>query len=188
MHFRRRYFSIVCWLFCCFFLTGFQPQNTILETTKGYVEFKSQAQLEMLSASSKELAGLIDLNKRTFSFKINIRSFQGFNSPLQREHFNENYLESNKFPEASFKGKIIEEVDLSKDGKYQVRTKGIFTIHGVSQERILKNDITVKNHSINIISNFSVLLTDHNIPIPKVVYQKLVNEILVEVNATLLPR
>ena len=82
----------------------------------------------------------------------------------------------------------VEEVDLSKDGKYQVRTKGIFTIHGVAQERILKNEITVKNHSINIISNFSVLLSDHNIPIPKVVYQKLVNEILVEVNATLLPR
>jgi len=99
-----------------------------------------------------------------------------------------NYLESTKFPEASFKGKIIEEVDLSKDGKYQVRAKGTFTIHGVPQERILKNEITVKNHTINIASNFSVLLSDHNIPIPKVVYQKLVNEILVEVNATLLPR
>ena len=52
-----------------------------------------------------------------------MRSFQGFNSPLQKEHFNENYVESDKFPDASFKGKVIEDVDLSKDGTYEVRAK-----------------------------------------------------------------
>ena len=97
-------------------------------------------------------------------------------------------MESDKYPEASFKGKIIEDVDLSVDGTYQVRTKGILTIHNVPQERIIQSDITVKKNIITIHSAFTVLLSDHNIPIPMVVNQKLANEIKVEVNATLEPR
>jgi polyisoprenoid-binding protein YceI len=117
-----------------------------------------------------------------------MRSFQGFNSPLQKEHFNENYVESDRFPEASFKGKIIEDQDLTVDGSYELRAKGILTIHGVSQERIIKSDVSVNNRIITLKSSFNVLLSDHNIPIPKVVYQKLANEIKVDVNATLEPR
>ena len=117
-----------------------------------------------------------------------METFDGFNSSLQKEHFNENYIESHKFPEASFSGKIIEDVDLTKDGTYAVRAKGNFTIHGVSQERIIKSDVTVKNGKINIQSAFSVLLEDHNIPIPKVVKDKLSSEINVQVNCQLEPR
>ncbi|HXL57916.1 MAG TPA: YceI family protein, partial [Chitinophagaceae bacterium] len=123
-----------------------------------------------------------------FSFKIPMRSFQGFNSPLQREHFNENYMESDKYPEASFKGKIIEDQDLSVDGTYELRAKGTLTIHGIAQERIIKSDVTVSNKKITIKSGFSVLLSDHNIPIPKIVYQKLANEIKVVLTTTLEPR
>ena len=97
-------------------------------------------------------------------------------------------MESDKYPEASFKGKIIEDVDLSVDGTYNIRAKGTLTIHNVPQERIIQSDITVKKNIITIHSNFTVLLSDHNIPIPKVVNQKLANEIKVEINATLEPR
>jgi hypothetical protein len=131
---------------------------------------------------------VLDISKNNFSFKVVIRSFEGFNSPLQKEHFNENYLESDKYAEASFKGKIIEDADLTVDGTYEVRAKGNLTIHNVIQERIIKCAVTVKNKIITIHSNFTVLLSDHNIPIPKVVYQKLANEIKVEVTATLEPR
>ena len=117
-----------------------------------------------------------------------MRTFQGFNSQLQKEHFHENYAESEKYPEASFKGKIIEEYDLSKDGTYQVRAKGMLTIHGIAQERIIKSDVTVKNNKIHITSKFTVLLSDHNIPIPIVVYKKLANEIKVEANIIFEPR
>ena len=162
--------------------------QSIYQTTSGKIAFSSEAPLELIRASSTELIGLLDNDKKAFSFKINIRSFQGFNSPLQREHFNENYLESDKYPEGSFKGKIIEEADLSKDGEYEVRAKGILLIHGVAQERIIKANVTVKNNKITITAKFSVLLSDHNIPIPIVVYKKLANEIKVEMNATLEPR
>ena len=168
---------------------GFKEQPAQLYTiTSGKISFRSDAPLEVIRASSTDLMGLIDILKKNFSFKISVHSFQGFNSPLQKEHFNENYMESDKYPEASFKGKIIEDVDLSVDGTYQVRTKGILTIHNVPQERIIQSDITVKEHIITLHSTFTVLLSDHNIPVPMVVNQKLANEIKVEVNATLEPR
>jgi len=97
-------------------------------------------------------------------------------------------MESDKFPQASFSGKIIEEVDFSKDGEYEVRAKGNLTIHGITQERIIKTNVSVKNKKITITGKFSVLLSEHNIPIPIVVYKKLANEIKVEVNTTLEPR
>jgi YceI-like domain len=170
-------------------LPGFTQQPaTLYQTTKGRIDFRSDAPFEIIKASSNDLIGLLDISKNNFSFKVLIRSFQGFNNPLQKEHFNENYLESDKYPDASFKGKIIEEADLTVDGSYQLRAKGILTIHNVSQERIIKSDVTVKHNIITIHSSFTVLLSDHNIPIPKVVNQKLANEIKVEVTATFEPR
>jgi hypothetical protein len=167
---------------------GFKQAGSIYQTVNGIVSFRSEAPLELIRASSDQLIGFIDVGKKIFSFGIPLRSFQGFNSPLQREHFNENYMESDKYPEASFKGKIIEDQDLTINGTYELRAKGTLTIHGVSQERIIKSDVTINNKKITIKSNFSVLLSDHNIPIPKVVYQKLADEIKVEINTTLEPR
>lgn len=97
-------------------------------------------------------------------------------------------MESDKYPYASFSGKIIEDVDLSVDGNYELRAKGNLIIHNVLQERIIKSNVMVKNHIITVNSGFTVLLSDHNIPIPKVVYQKLADEIKVEVKATFEPR
>lgn len=169
-------------------LTGFKNQPNLYQTTNGKIAFKSDAPLEVIRASSNDLIGLLDISKNNFSFKVDMHSFQGFNSPLQKEHFNENYMESDKYPDASFTGKIIEDVDLSVDGTYQVRAKGTLTIHNIPQERIIKSDVTVKQKIITVHSDFTVLLSDHNIPIPKVVNQKLANEIKVEMNATFEPR
>ncbi len=169
-------------------LTSFKQDSEVYKTSNGKINFSSEAPLELIKAESNDLVGILDAGKKNFSFKVLIRSFEGFNSRTQREHFNENYLQSDKYPEASFRGKIIEDVDLSKDGNYTVRAKGILIIHGVEQERIIKSDLTVKENKVMIKSDFSVLLSDHNIPIPKVVYQKLANEIKVQVNAGLQPR
>ena len=181
---RAIFFSVIAFL-CCSVVARAQ---SIYQTVNGKISFSSEAPLELIRASSNELAGVLDNEKKTFSFKINIRSFQGFNSPLQREHFNENYMESDKYPQGSFNGKIIEDVDLTKDGEYEVRAKGTLNIHGVAQERIIKTNVSVKNNKITITGKFSVLLSDHNIPIPIIVYKKLANEIKVEINTTLEPR
>lgn len=157
-------------------------------TSSGAINFRSDAPLELIRASSKELKGAIDTDKKTYAFKIRIRSFEGFNSPLQREHFNENYLQSEKFPEATFTGKIIEDIDFNTPGKYSIRAKGVLTIHGIEQERIIKSELEIRASSIFIKSSFTVLLDDHKILIPKVVSEKLANEIKVELAVELLPR
>ena len=112
----------------------------------------------------------------------------GFNSPLQREHFNENYMETNIFPEASFSGKIIEDIDFSRNGTYTVRAKGKLKIHGIVQDRIIKSNVTVKNGKMSLQSDFIVSLADHDIKIPRVVSEKLAPDINVSVKATLLPK
>ncbi len=163
-------------------------EGKIFSVRSGKISFQSEAPFETIRASSNDIKGLLETDKKLFAFKVRMESFDGFNSSLQKEHFNENYIESSKFPEATFNGKIIEDVDLTKDGTYTVRAKGNFTIHGVPQERIIKSDITVKNGRILLKSAFSVLLEDHNIPIPKVVKDKLSSEIEVQVNCQLEPR
>jgi hypothetical protein len=161
---------------------------TIFQTRMGKISFQSDAPFELIKASSNSMFGLLDVKKNIFGFSVRMETFQGFNSALQREHFNENYIDSKKYPEATFKGKIIEDVDFSKDGTYTVRAKGDFTVHGVTQERIIKSEVTVKDGKISIQSSFTVLLSDHNIPIPKVVKDKLATEINVDVNCQLQPR
>lgn len=164
------------------------PGSVIYNTRKGTVHFRSDAPMELIKASSNELRGKLDTEKKIFAFTVKMNTFEGFNSPLQKEHFNENYLESNRYPDAHFSGKIIEDIDLTKDATYTVRAKGMLFIHGVSQERIIKSEFTVKNGNINIRAAFSVMLSDHNIPIPKVVHEKLASEIKVEIKADLTPQ
>jgi hypothetical protein len=160
----------------------------IYEVSNGTVHFHSDAPQELIRAQSLHLRGAIDVNKKAFAFRIRMISFQGFNSPLQKEHFNENYMESAKYPEAVFTGKIIENFDISKDGEYDVRAKGKMQVHGLAQERIIRAHVSTQNGAINISSNFIIPLVDHDIKIPRVVYDKLAPEIKISVNARLLPR
>jgi polyisoprenoid-binding protein YceI len=164
--------------------TAFAPAS-IYKVTTGSIAFRSDAPLELIKASSDELAGLFDTGTKQFAFRIKVNSFKGFNADLQKEHFNENYMESDKFPYASFEGKLIEDIDYSKPGTYNVRAKGNLIVHGVTQERIIKVDLVIKEKTIAVKSNFTVLLADHNITIPKVVHEKLASEIKVEVKASL---
>lgn len=163
-------------------------QTEIYEVRSGEVHFFSEAPQELISASSPDIRGILDVRRKTFAFKIGIASFAGFNNQLQRAHFNENYMESNAYPVATYKGKIIEDVDFSKDGSYDIRAKGKLNIHGVEQERIIKVLLTIKKGKLTVKSNFTVLLTDHNIKIPRVVTDKLSPEIKVTVDAILQPQ
>ncbi len=151
--------------------------------TKSQVQFRSEAPLELINAGSNKLKGALDPAARSFAFTIDMASFDGFNSPLQKEHFTENYIESKKYPKATFSGRIIEEDDFTKDGIYTLRAKGKLNIHGVERERIIKGDLTVKKGVIQVKSNFTVQLADHGIKIPRIVYEKLASEIKVTITA-----
>jgi hypothetical protein len=161
-------------------------QNNLYYAKNGVISFRSEAQQELIKASSSHMVGIIDVEKRTYVFKVLIRSFEGFNSALQLEHFNEKYLESEKYPEAMFTGKIIEETDLNIEGNYEVRAKGKLKIHGVEMERIIRCKVVSKNYHLFLNSHFTILLSDHDIKIPRVVHEKIANEIQVEIKAELI--
>jgi polyisoprenoid-binding protein YceI len=154
----------------------------------GKAKFISDAPLELIQAQTSTVNGLLKVSDRSFAFSIPMSTFDGFNSKLQKTHFNENYIQTAKYPNATFEGKIIEEIDFSAPGKYEVRGKGKFQIHGVEQVRIIKCTIIVSKSKIVISSKFTVLLADHNIKIPSVVAQKITEEVAVEVNINMVPK
>ena len=152
---------------------------------KASINFTSNAQLELIKASTNSVQGLLDPATQQFAFTVDIKTFQGFNSQLQREHFNEKYLESEKFPRAKFSGKVIEAIDFTADGVHEIRAKGDLEIHGVKQTRIIRGKLIVKQGVIEIESKFTVPLADHNITIPNIVSQKIATEIEVDFRATM---
>ena len=152
----------------------------------GTVSFTSDAPLELIKAGSKELQGAVDIEKQTYIFVLNNASFSGFNSPLQQEHFHENYMESGKYPRTTFTGKIIETLQPEAGKDQYVRAKGILDLHGVKQERIIKAHIHYEANSMTVDAVFPVLLDDHHLRIPKVVSKKIAPEIEVKVNIKLL--
>lgn len=151
--------------------------------TNAHMSFTSDAELELIEAASDKVQGLIDPSNNTFAFTVDIKTFEGFNSALQREHFNEKYMESDKFPRAVFSGKIIEPVDLTADGTYDIRAKGALDIHGQKQTRIIKSKVTVSKGVLDLEARFFVPLADHDISIPTIVSQKIATEIKVDFKA-----
>ncbi len=146
------------------------------------MHFLSEAPLERIEATSTQPAGVLELGDRAFAVQVPMRSFEGFNSPLQREHFNENYMESTIHPNAVFKGRIIEDIDLRSPGTYQVRAKGMFTVHGVERERIFPCAVVVAEDGVRATAQFDVLPADHAIRVPGLVKQKIAPVIHVTVD------
>ena len=175
--------KIVCWL--VFFASVLQLQAQKFSITKGEISFASRAELELIKAASAQLTGIIDTSTDKLAFKVNNKSFVGFNSGLQQEHFNEKYMESDLYPSCTFSGKIIDKVDYAVNGTYEVRVKGDLDIHGQKQTRIIKGKLSVQGKNISIETTFMVPLADHNISIQKIVSQKIATEIEVHLTATL---
>lgn len=178
--------------FLCFYffmlctLCNMAAQKNVFRTSEGQITFRSDAPLEIITASSSALEGIIDPEAHIFAFAVPITSFKGFNNGLQQQHFYENYLESSKYPDATFSGKIIEHVDLTQPGTHIIRAKGQLKIHGRIQERIIKTELVSDGTRITAKAQFIVPLVDHQIEVPKIVNQKIAQEIKVNVTATLL--
>ena len=149
------------------------------------VVFKSVAELETITAESTALTGLVDPANKNFAFSISNKSFDGFNSSLQKEHFNDNYIESDKYPTTTFTGRIIDDIDFKKPGTYSIRVKGMFKIKGVTKEELIKGTIDVSPAGLKLNTNFSLLLSDYEIRIPRIVNQKIAPDIQIAIQANL---
>jgi len=174
-------------IFELLFFCSFQNKTSVYTCKNGQAAFLSDAPLEVNKASSKNLTGAINISDRSFSFLIPTKTFEGFNSSLQRTHFNEDYMETDLYPNSTFKGKIIEEVNLSIPGTYKIRAKGKMYIHGVENDRIVRCDLVVGENKIDVKASFTVFLADHSIRIPSILNQKIAEEIKVDISFTLTP-
>src|ERR1041385_1168110 len=144
-----------------FFLITVQIKGSAqkkFSSDKGELSFTSNAKLELINATSKRVLGIIDPSNGQFAFIVKVHSFDGFNSSLQQQHFNDKYMESDKFYDATFSGKIIDPVDYTKDGTYEVRAKGSLMVHGKKQERIIPGKIQIEKGTLTVTSNFEVPL------------------------------
>lgn len=151
----------------------------LYSTQAGETSFFSETPLENITAVNKKVGAIINTSTNEIAVSMKMSAFE-FPNKLMQEHFNENYMESEKYPMGTFKGKIIEPIDYTKNGTYDVTTKGQFTIHGVSVPREMKGKLTIENQKISLISNFDVKLADHKIDIPKIVFAKIAEVISVK--------
>jgi len=150
------------------------------------VRFFSDALIEDITATNTNAQGLVNFGDKSFSFRVPIKNFE-FAKDLMKEHFNENYMESEKFPYGIFKGTINGNYDLSKDGTYEVTAEGVLTIHGVEQKRTLPSKLVVRGSAVSLESVFMVKLVDHDIEIPQLVFQNIAEEIEVTIKSNLVP-
>ncbi len=156
-------------------------------TQKGEVKFFSTTPVEDINATSKTVGAILNTATNDLAIQLVIKQFK-FTNALMQEHFNENYMESEKYPKASFTGKINEKVDYTKDGVYKVTATGKLTLHGVTKDRTIEGQVTVKSGNIILFSEFWIATTDHNIEIPKVVFAKIAEKIKVTANIPLEPK
>jgi hypothetical protein len=159
-----------------------QGDRVLLRLERSLVSFLSEAPMETIAATNERSTGVLDAKARTFAVQVPVVEFMGFNSPLQREHFNENYLESSAYPKATFSGRIIEAVDLAVPGTYTVRAKGELNIKGVARERIVPCNLVVSSTGVRITTGFDVALDEHGIRVPRVVQQKIAAVVQVKVD------
>lgn len=153
-------------------------------TQTGSIHFYSKAKLEDIEAETKQATSLLDASTGEIAFIVLIKSFE-FDKALMQEHFNENYMHSDKFPKSTFSGKItnISAVNFAKNGTYTVEVEGKLTIHGVTKDVKEKGELTVDGNNIKINSRFTITLADYDIKNDKI--QNISDKIDISVNAVL---
>jgi polyisoprenoid-binding protein YceI len=150
------------------------------------VDFYSHTPVEDIKAKTPVMTTVVNFGTNDFAFKIPVKTFD-FPNDLMEEHFNENYLETAKYPNATFSGKMDtkDKIDVSKDGVYSIIAEGVLEVHGVKQNRSIPATITIKNGVITIDAKFKIHLADHKIDVPSIVTAKIAEDIDVTVNAVL---
>ncbi len=157
-------------------------------TRTGKISFFSSTPIERIEAFNDEVASIFDGKSGDIIFQVPIKSFK-FEKQIMQEHFNEDYMESDKFPKSDFKGKIanVNEINLSKDGVYNTNAVGKLTMHGVTHDVTIPGTITVKGTEVTMSSKFKVKTKDYDIKIPALVDGKIAKEIEVTVNSVVNP-
>lgn len=179
----KKYLFITCLAIVSY--TGSFAQTYI--TRNGLIGFYSKMPLEDIKAENNQVYAVIDAAKKNLAFTLLVKGFL-FEKALMQEHFNENYIESDKYPKATFTGAYVGEVTTAKDGVYNVTVKGNLTMHGVTKAIEAPGTMEVKGGKILGRSSFKLKPEDYNITIPSVVRDKIAKEMSVNVQIDCNPK
>jgi len=153
-------------------------------TRSGKISFFSSTSIENIEAFNNEAAAAMDFKTGDVVFQVPVKSFK-FEKALMQEHFNEDYMESDKFPKATFKGKINPADVAEKDGVYKTTVTGDLTIHGVTNPVSVPGTVTVKGGELVADAKFKVKPADYKIKIPSMAASKIAQSIEITVNTAM---
>ncbi len=176
---------IVVFSFFIVLFTGLHAQTKNYSTQKGIILFDAaKSNIEPIKAENNRVRLILDTNSGKIACLMSIRDFV-FKNKLMQEHFNENYLESDKYPKASFIGNIKDFDTFDFTTSPSIFVEGTFTIHGVSQKKTVTLQITQKEDKFMLTGNFSIALKNFNIKIPSVLFYKITEQVEISLTATL---
>jgi polyisoprenoid-binding protein YceI len=144
-------------------------------TDKSLVSFYSHAAIEDITATNKKVSGLYNSETGEIVFSIPISEFQ-FAKSLMQEHFNEKYMESDKFPKATFQGKVVG-LDVSNKDMQQAKAVGKLTIHGVTNDVEIPGTFEKQDNKLLMKTKFIVKLVDYKIAIPQLLWQNIAEQV-----------
>lgn len=163
----------------------FNQAGERFRTTKGKVSINASTPLEDIEAQNHQVNAILNPATGKFAVVMLIRDFE-FKRKLMQEHFNENYMESDKYPKATFSGTIenFEFSNLSTTAS-EYSIKGRISIHGITRQLNTNIRLSLEDDEIEINSNFVIRPEDHEIEVPKIVFQKIAQEVEVAVKLNL---
>lgn len=165
---------VILLLGCCTF-----SQAQSFKSTRSETSFFSSAPLENIRATNTKATSMFNGETGAIAFFVPIKGFR-FRKSLMQQHFNENYMESNKYPRATFEGKLTD-YELGVSGVQEALAVGKLTIHGVSRDVKIKGKFTRESGGVKMESKFPVKVADYDIEIPRVVFYNIAEEVEVTV-------
>jgi len=160
--------------------------SQVLVCKNGNISFFQETLVEDIDGRSTKLVSVIDTKTNIIAYKVEMASFL-FEKSLMQDHFNENYVESSKYPHTIFKGQISETIDWTKDGTYPITATGMMSMHGVTKTITEKGTLTIHNGEVTIHNMFSIKFTDYRVEIPSLLIKQLSDAVEVTVNCTYTP-
>ena len=168
-------------ILCLAFAYPMTAYSQLYSTRSGFIGFYSKTPLEDIQGENNQVYAIVDAGKKNLAFAALLKGFI-FPKELMQEHFNENYVESDKYPKASFSGTYTGDVALDKDGVYKIVVTGNLTLHNVTRPVQTPATLEVKGGHLAGHAEFKVKPEDFNISIPSVVRDKIDKEMTVKVN------
>ncbi|MFT5257411.1 MAG: polyisoprenoid-binding protein YceI [Arenicella sp.] len=169
--------KIVSIFFMCLFLVSLANAQERFLTKKGMISFFSETPIENIKAENNQVLSIVDLSKGQMAIAILMKSFM-FEKALMQEHFNENYVESDKYPKATFKGNLLDFDEITKS-EVTIVIKGNLTIHGITKEMTIEALTKKTAEHIEMAGDFFIDLADFDVKIPSIVKNNISEKIKV---------